>query len=101
MMSFPFHNVSPLYKLAVEPFDTIMYIEAEHNTRSFSGIDPQRLARGRKARAPMSKILLDRSARHELNWCYTVYPTHAMAQEADMAEPGGKNDSGLHWDMLS
>jgi len=76
--------VSPLYKLTVESFDAIMYIEAEHNTRSLSGIDPQRLARGRKARAPISKILLERSASNELRWCFTVYPTHAMAQEADM-----------------
>ena len=28
---------------------------------------------------------MDRSARGELRWCLTVYPTHAMAQEADMS----------------
>jgi len=77
--------VSPLYKLTVETFDAILYIEAEHNTRALSGIDPSRLARSRKARAPISKILLDRSAHHELRWCYTVYPTPAMAQEAGMS----------------
>ncbi len=77
--------VSPLYKLTIETFDAILYIEAEHNTRSLSGVDPTRLAHSRKARAPVSKILLDRSARHELRWCYTVYPTHAMAQEAEMS----------------
>ncbi len=77
--------VSPLYKLTIETFEAILYIEAEHNTRSLSGVDPTRLARARKARAPISKILLDRSARNELRWCYTVYPTHAMAQEAEMS----------------
>ncbi len=77
--------VSPLYQLTIETFDAILYIEAEHNTRSLSGVDPTRLARSRKARAPVSKILLDRAARNELRWCYTVYPTHAMAQEAEMS----------------
>lgn len=77
--------VSPLHKLTIESFDAILYIEAEHNTRSLSGVDPTHLARSRKARAPVSKILLERSARHELRWCYTVYPTHAMAQEAEMS----------------
>jgi aminopeptidase len=77
--------VSPLYKLTVETFDAILYIEAEHNTRALSGIDPARLARSRKARTPVSNILLDRSSRHELRWCLTVYPTPALAQEADMS----------------
>jgi aminopeptidase len=77
--------VSPLHKLTIESFDAILYIEAEHNTRALSGIDPVRLARHRKARAPISKTLLERSARNELHWCLTVYPTPAMAQEADMS----------------
>jgi aminopeptidase len=77
--------VSPLYQLTIASFDAILYIEAEHNTRALSGIDPTRLARARKARAPISKTLLDRTARNELRWCFTVYPTHAMAQEAEMS----------------
>jgi aminopeptidase len=77
--------VSPFHKLTVESFDAILYIEAEHNTRALSGVDPARIARVRKARAPVSKILLERSARNELRWCLTVYPTQAMAQEADMS----------------
>lgn len=80
-----FDYVSPLYQLTIETFDAILYIEAEYNTRALSGVDPARLARTRKARAPVSKILLGRSARNELRWCYTVYPTHAMAQEAGMS----------------
>jgi len=77
--------VSPLYKLTIEAFDAVLYIEAEHNTRSLSGVDPSRLARSRQARAPISKTFLERSARSELRWCYTIYPTPAMAQEADMS----------------
>jgi aminopeptidase len=77
-------HISPVRKLITETFDASLYIEAEHNTRSLSGIDPTRMARARKAGAPLSKIAFERSARGELRWGLTVYPTHAMAQDADM-----------------
>jgi aminopeptidase len=76
--------ISPVRRLITETFDASLYIEAEHNTRSLSGIDPTRMARARKAGAPLSKISMERSARGELRWGLTVYPTHAMAQDADM-----------------
>ena len=76
--------VSPVRRLVVETFDASLYIEAEHNTRSLSGIDPTRMARARKAGAPLSKISMERSAWGEHRWGLTVYPTHAMAQDADM-----------------
>jgi aminopeptidase len=76
--------ISPIRRLITETFDASLYIEAEHNTRSLSGIDPARMARSRKAGAPLSKIYMERSARGELRWGLTVYPTHAMAQDADM-----------------
>jgi aminopeptidase len=33
----------------------------------------------------MSKIFMERAARGELKWSYTVFPTNASAQEADMS----------------
>jgi aminopeptidase len=77
-------HVSPVDKMVIETFDASLYIEAEHNTRSLSGIDPTRMARARKAGAPLSKTFFERSARGEYRWGLTVYPTHAMAQDADM-----------------
>ena len=76
--------ISPIRKLITETFDASLNIWSEHNPRSLSGVDPQRMARVSKAGAGLQKIFLDRSARGELRWCLTVYPTHAMAQEADM-----------------
>ncbi len=76
---------SPLQRLTTETFDAILYLEAEHNTRALSGVAPERIARARKARSETNKILLERSARQELRWCYTIYPTQAFAQEADMS----------------
>lgn len=76
--------ISPVRKMIVEKFDAHLVIGAEYNTRALSGVDPERLARFRKASAPLSKIFMDRSARQELHWCYTEFPTQASAQEADM-----------------
>jgi len=76
--------VSPMRKLISETFDASLTIWSEHNTRSLSGIDPTRMARFSKAGAGVQKIFLDRSAKGDLRWCLTVYPTYAMAQEADM-----------------
>jgi len=77
--------ISPVRKLIVESFDAQLVIGAEYNTRALTGIDPARISRNRKASAPLSKIFLERSARLELRWCYTEFPTQASAQEADMS----------------
>jgi aminopeptidase len=77
--------VSPLDKFAMEHVNAILDLGAEFNTRRLSGADPQRLARSRKARAEIFKIFFDRTAKGELHWCYTEFPTHATAQEADMS----------------
>lgn len=75
----------PVRKQIYETFDARLYIEALSNTRSLAGIDPARLARYRRAHAPLSKILTERFARGEFRWCLTVYPTDALAQEANMS----------------
>ena len=77
--------ISPLRRIMVEEFDASLYIEAEHNTRELSGTDPAKQAQFSKAGAEISKIFMERAARKELKWSLTVYPTHAMAQEADMS----------------
>jgi aminopeptidase len=77
--------ISPIRKLITKTFDASLTIWTEHNTRSLSGIDPTRLARVSRAGAPLSKLFIERSAKNELRWCLTAYPSHAMAQEADMS----------------
>ncbi len=78
-------HISPVRRLITETFDANLYIEAEHNTRELTGVDPERKALFSKANADISKIFLERAAKKELKWSLTVYPTHAMAQEADMS----------------
>jgi aminopeptidase len=76
--------VSPIRQLIAESFDASLYIEADHNSRSLSGIDGSRIARTRKAGAELFNKFMKRSADGTYRWCLTVYPTHAMAQDADM-----------------
>jgi len=77
--------ISPIRRLVTETFDASLYIEAEHNTRELSGVNPERQSLFSKANAEISKIFLERAAKKELKWSLTVFPTHAMAQEADMS----------------
>jgi aminopeptidase len=77
--------VPPLTKIVTETFDANLHIWSEHNTHSLAGIDPKRMARVARAGAQLNKVFLERSARGDMRWCLTVYPTHAMAQDADMS----------------
>lgn len=77
--------VSPIRKLITESFDAMLVIGAEYNTRSLSGINPERISRTRKAYRDLTKLYLERAAKQELRWCYTEFPTYASAQEADMS----------------
>ncbi|MBL6981049.1 MAG: aminopeptidase [Anaerolineales bacterium] len=77
--------ISPIRRLVTETFDASLYIEAEHNTRELSGVNPERQSLFSRANAEISKIFLERAAKKELKWSLTVFPTHAMAQEADMS----------------
>ena len=77
--------ISPVRKMINEAFDASISLWTEYNTRNLSGIAPVRIARARKASAPLTKTMLDRAARGELRWTLTVYPNNAMAQEADMS----------------
>lgn len=77
--------VSPIRKIVVETFEASLYIDADHNSRNLAGIDGSRIARSRKASGPLTSQLMQRAAEGNHRWCITVYPTHAMAQDADMS----------------
>ena len=77
--------ISPIRQLITEQFDASLYIDADHNSRNLSGIDGSRLARTRKAGAALFSKIMQRSAAGTYRWCITLYPTHAMAQDADMS----------------
>lgn len=77
--------VPPVRRLIDETFDASLYVDAAQNTKALADVDPQRMARFRKANADLMNTRLKRSAEGSYRWCVTVYPTPAMAQDANMS----------------
>ncbi len=69
----------------VEFFDARLVIQAAQNTRSLSGVDPQRMTLHQAAMGFMGRRLMERSASGELRRCLTLFPTEAHAQDAEMS----------------
>jgi aminopeptidase len=78
-------HISEIERIIRERFPAILHIEAESNTRELTGVDPARISRRRSAGRELFQTMLNRMGRGELKWCYTLYPTAANAQEADMS----------------
>jgi aminopeptidase len=79
--------IAPFRRLAVEQFDARLIIMAPYNTRDLSAIAPERISHARKAGAELSETFWRRFADGTFKWCDTLYPTPALAQEADMSLP--------------
>jgi aminopeptidase len=77
--------VMPVRQTIFETYDARLLIEAPANTRELAGVDPKRIARHRKTYGPLFKLFIDRLARGDMRACTTVYPTEALAQEANMS----------------
>jgi aminopeptidase len=78
-------HVSPINTMIINTYQVMLTIWCDHNTRELSGIDPKLMARSSRAGAVNFKTMLNRTAKKELRWCGTAFPTHAMAQDADMS----------------
>jgi aminopeptidase len=78
-------HVSPLRRMVVEQFDARLIVMAPYNTRELAQLPPERISRARRAGAELFQTFWERSASGAFRWCDTVYPTAALAQEADMS----------------
>jgi aminopeptidase len=78
-------HVDSIPKFAVERFDAFIEIIAPYNTRELSGIDPARQSRAKRAKTEIMMTIMQRAARGEFRWCISLFPTYALAQEADMS----------------
>ena len=65
--------------------DVRIAILADANTRALTRSDPAKQARAQKARKPLLEKSMQRSADGEYRWALTLFPTHAVAAEADMS----------------
>ena len=73
-------SFAPIELMRAQSLDACVRIDAPANTRGLAGIDPARIARALRARAPI------REARLAGRWCTTQWPTPALAQQAGMSE---------------
>ena len=69
----------------IENVDASFSVLADTNTRQLSRIDPSRQAIAARARRPLLDRFFERSARGEVRWNLTLYPTEALAMEAEMS----------------
>ncbi|HEU4702320.1 MAG TPA: aminopeptidase [Conexibacter sp.] len=60
--------------------DAFLAIQAPFNTRALADVDPERIARMARSRAPLSEL------RMRKRWCGTLWPTPAGAQQAGMGD---------------
>ncbi len=72
-------------KWFVENLDGIFSIISDTNTRQLSRVDPARQSKAAKARKPLMDTMMKRSAAGEYRWCVTLFPTEALAMEAEMS----------------
>jgi aminopeptidase len=77
--------ISPLYKKAMEEFDTYLYIIAPYNLREDQNVDPDKRKIRQEAHAPVMKKYFERTATLEMRRSLCQYPTLANAQEAGMS----------------
>ena len=76
---------SPFKKYYMENLDVIISIVADYNSRHLTNVNPERIAKRSKAQEEIYSIISRRAHEGSLNWTLTLYPTHALAQEASMS----------------
>lgn len=72
-------------RLAFETFDKMLSIISDNNTKSLSRVDPQKMVIHSQGQADLMKTMLQRTARGEMSWALTLFPTDAYAQDAEMS----------------
>jgi aminopeptidase len=77
--------ISPTEQVEAEQVTARLNITAPFNTRSGSAIPAERGAARARGVQGLQRIGSRRAATGELRWCGTLFPTHALAQEADMS----------------
>jgi aminopeptidase len=77
--------VSPITKIAYQEADALISLMGTVNTRSLSGVAPEKYSQSQAARGELMKTFMQRSAEGSLQWVGTMFPCQAYAQEAEMS----------------
>lgn len=82
---FQYDYISPLYKTAMEEFETYLYIRAPFNLREGQNMDKEKSKRRQAAMKDLRQIYFQRTATRDMRRSLCQYPTNASAQEAGMS----------------
>ena len=77
--------VNPFVQMAVNEFDVRIAIWGDVNTKALSNADPKRVALLTAAHSELTQTMMRRSAEGSLRWVVTLFPTDALAQDAEMS----------------
>lgn len=77
--------ISPIDQWSRGTADVFIRVMGEQNTKTLSGIDPERQIARKRGMGPLMKTMLEREASKELRWTLTLFPTDAYAQDAGMS----------------
>ncbi len=77
--------ISPVSEWSANESDCRIAIGADTNTRSLSGVAPERQTRRQAATRHLMDRTMKRSADGEHRWVYTIFPTNAYASDAGMS----------------
>ncbi len=72
-------------KVLVEQYDVDIHIHSPVNTKNLSQIAPEKISLRSKAFKKLNNIYRKRAASGDLRWVYAIYPTQALAQDANMS----------------
>jgi aminopeptidase len=65
--------------------DVLIRVLGEENTRSLSGVDPDRQIMRKRSQRALMRTMMERAAAGECRWTLTLYPTNAYAQDAELS----------------
>jgi aminopeptidase len=77
--------ISPVSEWLLDHADVRIAIGASSNTRELSGVPPEKQMRRQAVTGELLGRAMERSARGEFRWVYTLFPTNAYASEAEMS----------------
>ena len=77
--------ISPTSEWLLDNVDVRIAVGATTNTRELSGVPPERQTRRQQATGDLLGRAMERSAKGEFRWVYTLFPTNAYAAEAEMS----------------
>ena len=77
--------ISPIDRWSRGNADVFIRVLGEQNTKTLTGIDPERQIARKRSVGPLLQTMMAREASGDLRWALTLFPTDAYAQDAEMA----------------